>query len=280
MTAARLGPSPFRVFQYVCLAVIVVVADLPLVWIVFTAVKPDTEIVAYPPTLYPHELTFQNFTNLFAISDFGTYLANSAVVSLAATAATVVLGTLAAYSLSRFTLPGLRWVGELSLFAYMVPPILVLVPMAQLVNRLGLANDRTALVVLYTATLLPFALWTLRSYFHGLTVELEEAAMVDGCTRFGAFLRVVVPQALPGIIATAVFTFNAAWSEYLFSATLMTDPENLTLSPGLALLMDQTGVYSWGVLMAAAVIVVLPVVVLFAFVQKFLVGGVGQGAVK
>lgn len=272
--------KPFRMFQYLCLGVIVLIADIPLVWVVVSALKPDEEIAAYPPTLYPHDPTLANFRDLFTISDFGTYLANSALVAVAATALTVVLGTFAAYSLSRFTIPGLRWAGELSLFAYIVPPILVLVPTARLVASLGLANNLTALVVLYTAILLPFALWTLRSYFHGLTVELEEAAMVDGCTRFGAFRRVVIPQALPGIIATSVFTFNAAWSEYLFASTLMADPAQLTVSPGLALLMDQTGVYSWGVLMAAATVVVLPVIVLFVFAQKFLTGGMSEGAVK
>lgn len=104
--------------------------------------------------------------------------------------------------------------------------------------------------------------------------------MVDGCTRFGASVRVVLPQSVPGLIATAVFAFNAAWSEYLFASTLMAEPDKLTLSPGLSLLMDQTSVYSWGVLMAAALIVVAPVLVLFVLVQKFLVGGIGQGAVK
>ena len=186
----------------------------------------------------------------------------------------------AAYSFTRFRFRFLRGVGELSLFAYMVPPILVLVPIAQILTGLRLSNNLLALIVLYTATLLPFALWVLRSYFHGITVELEQAAMVDGCTRFGAFIRVVVPQAVPGLISTAVFTFNAAWSEYLFASTLMTSPKSLTLSPGLALLLDQTGVYSWGVLMAGSVIVVAPVVVLFVIAQKQLVGGLGEGAVK
>ncbi|NBE50711.1 carbohydrate ABC transporter permease [Streptomyces boluensis] len=265
---------------YLCLALVVAVADLPLLWIVLTALKPDAEIIAYPPSFWPGELTFDNFRTLFEISQFSAYLRNSLLVSVGATALTVLLGVCAAYALVRFRIPGLRWVGELSLFAYLVPPILVLVPVAQVVARFGLANNLGALVVLYTATLLPFALWTLRSYFHGLTVELEEAAMVDGCTRFGAFVRVVLPQAVPGVIATSVFTFNAAWSEYLFASTLLADPEKFTVSQGLSLLMDQTSVYSWGVLMAAALVIVTPVLVLFVLVQKFLVGGVGQGAVK
>lgn len=276
----RVRVGPFRVGQYGLLLVVLAVSDLPLLWIVLTAFKPDQEIVAFPPTIIPNEFTLENFQNLFLISPFASYLMNSLVVAVATTALTVVLGMFAAYSFTRFRFRFLRGLGELSLFAYMVPPILVLVPIAQILTGLRLSNNLLALVVLYTATLLPFALWVLRSYFHGITVELEQAAMVDGCTRFGAFMRVVVPQAVPGLISTAVFTFNAAWSEYLFASTLMTSPTSLTLSPGLALLLDQTGVYSWGVLMAGSVVVVAPVVVLFVIAQKQLVGGLGEGAVK
>lgn len=274
----RLGP--FRLGQYGLLLVVLAVSDLPLLWIVLTAFKPDHEIIAFPPTIVPEQFTLENFQNLFLISPFSSYLTNSLTVAVATTVLTVVLGMFAAYSFTRFRFRFLRGVGELSLFAYMVPPILVLVPIAQILTGLRLSNNLLALIVLYTATLLPFALWVLRSYFHGITVELEQAAMVDGCTRFGAFIRVVVPQAVPGLISTAVFTFNAAWSEYLFASTLMTSPTSLTLSPGLALLLDQTGVYSWGVLMAGSVIVVAPVVVLFIIAQKQLVGGLGEGAVK
>lgn len=274
----RLGP--FRLGQYGLLLVVLAVSTLPLLWIILTAFKPDQEIVAFPPTIIPTQFTLENFQNLFLISPFASYLANSLIVAVATTVLTVTLGMFAAYSFTRFRFRFLRGVGELSLFAYMVPPILVLVPIAQILTGLRLSNNLLALIILYTATLLPFALWVLRSYFHGITVELEQAAMVDGCTRFGAFLRVVVPQAVPGLISTAVFTFNAAWSEYLFASTLMSSPTSLTLSPGLALLLDQTGVYSWGVLMAGSVIVVMPVVILFIIAQKQLVGGLSEGAVK
>lgn len=271
---------PFRLFLHAMLVVVVVVADFPLAWILMTALKPDKEIALYPPTLFPSTFTLDNFENLFRISPFGSYLTNSIIVASGATILTVVLGTLAAYSFARFHYRFLNGVGELSLFAYMVPPILVLVPIAQVVTALGLANNLASLMVLYTATLLPFALWVLRSYFLGYTLDLEQAAMVDGCTQFGAFRRVVVPQAMPGLISTAVFTFNAAWSEYLFASTLMSTPKTLTLSPGLALLLNQTGVYSWGVLMAASVIVVMPVIFLFIIAQRQLVSGLGAGAVK
>jgi ABC-type glycerol-3-phosphate transport system permease component len=259
---------------------VVALTALPLVWMLLSSVKPDTENAAYPPTFFPRKLTFENYLVLFRVSDFGSYLRNSAILASTSTLATLTLATLTAYSMTRFSFPILRRLGELSLFVYMIPPILLLVPTARIVVGLGLADSLLAVAVVYTAHLLPFGLWILRSYFLGIPVELEQAAMVDGCTRFGAFWRVVLPQATPGIISTGIFTFNASWSEYLFGATLLTSGDKLTLSPGLSLLMDQTGVYSWGMLMAASVLVTLPVVVLFGIAQKQLVSGWGEGAIK
>lgn len=272
--------SPARVGQYALLILIVAGMIAPLVWMVLSSLKPDQEIIAYPPTVMPESVTLQHYRNLFSISDFGVYLRNSALVASTTTIATLAVGLTAAYALSRFTFRFLRGLGEISLFAYMVPPILLLVPIARIVSNLGLANNLGALILLYTATLLPFALWILRSYINGIAIDLEQAAMVDGATRFQAFRHVVVPQAVPGVISTGVFTFNAAWSEYLFASTLMTSPDKTTLSPGLTRLLDQTGVYSWGLLMAGSVLVVVPVIALFIVVQRQLVSGMGEGALK
>lgn len=269
-----------RVVLHLLLALVIIVTDAPLVWMILSSLKPDRETSAYPPTVLPKTYTIGNYRNLFEISQFGIYLRNSLLVASIVMVVTVVVGLTAAYALSRFRFWFLRGLGEVSLFAYMVPPILILVPITRIVTRMGLANNLTALVILYTATLLPFALWLLRSYFNGMLIDLEHAAMIDGCTRFGAFVRVVIPQAIPGVISTGVFTFNASWSEYLFASTLMTSPQRTTLSPGLALLFNQTGVYSWGLIMAGAVLITLPVIVLFIVAQRQLVSGFGEGAVK
>jgi len=266
--------------QYALLVFTVALTALPLLWMVLSSLKPDRETAAYPPTLWPRTFTLANYQTLFRVSDFGSYLQNSAFLATATTALTLVLATLAAYALTRFAFGFLRALGELSLLAYMVPPILLLVPIARIVTGAHMANSLPALVIVYTANMLPFGLWILRSYFEGISIELEHAAMVDGCTRFGAFYRVILPQALPGIISTGIFTFNAAWSEYLFASTLLNGGDRMTLSPGLALLMDQTGVYSWGMLMAAACLVTVPVIVLFVIAQKQLVSGWGEGALK
>jgi len=270
----------WRATQYALLGVVVAVMDAPLLWMVLSALKPDSENAAYPPTFVPRTWTMESFADLFRVSDFGVYLTNSLVLAASATAATLLLATLASYSLTRFRLRFVQLVGEVALFAYLIPPILLLVPIARLVAFAGLANDRAALLIIYTANMLPFGLWVLRAHFQGIAAELEEAAMIDGCSRFGAFVRVIIPQAVPGLISAGVFTFNASWSEYLYASTLLNSPDKLTLSPGLALLMDQTGVYSWGILMAGSVIMVVPVIVLFAIAQHQLVGGRAEGAVK
>lgn len=266
--------------QYALLALVVAVMDAPLLWMILSSLKPDTENAAYPPTFLPQTWTLQEYVNLFKVSDFGTYLGNSLFLAIGATAITLVLATLAGYALTRFRLPLIQPIGEIALVAYLIPPILLLVPIAHVVTVAGLANNRLALLIIYVANLLPFGLWVLRAHFQGIAADLEDAAMIDGCSRFGAFGRVVVPQAVPGLIAAGVFTFNAAWSEYLYASTLLNAPDKLTLSPGLALLMDQTGVYSWGVLMAGSAIMVVPLILFYAFVQRELVGGRGEGAIK
>ncbi|MGO1972687.1 MAG: carbohydrate ABC transporter permease [Propionibacteriaceae bacterium] len=272
--------TPLRGFQYVMMAVVLLFSAGPLLWVIINSIRPETEIAAYPPRLLPGELTGEHFISLFGLYGFGTYLANSFVVSTVATALALFFGTFAAYAMARFNFRLVRAIGELSLVAYLIPPILVLVPVTQILFGSGLGDNRAALAVLYTATLLPFALWILRPYFSGITVDIEEAAMIDRCTRFGAFIRVVLPQAVPGLVSTGIFTFNAAWSEYLFAATLMTTNSKLPANAAVFLLMGHMGTESWGLLMAAAVTIVAPVVVLFIFAQRWLISGLGDGAVK
>jgi multiple sugar transport system permease protein len=269
-----------RLVVYALLAVIVFINDFPMVWMALTALKRDAEIVTYPPSFLPIAPTFENFTRLFTIVPYGHYLLDSFVVATVSTIAVVSIGTVGAYSLVRFDFRLVRWVGEASLVAYMLPAILLLVPLSTIMYALHLDNNLLSLMLIYSTLLLPLGLWTLRSYFQGIARELEEAAMVDGCTRFGAFRRVVLPEAIPGMIACAIFTFNASWGEFLFASTLMTHPDVLTLSPGLLLMTNSSGVQTWGLLMAGSVVMILPLLVLFTFGQRYLVESWSEGAVR
>jgi ABC-type glycerol-3-phosphate transport system permease component len=285
-TAARasmailLRKISFRTFLYVMLIVVVGINDLPLAWMAITSIKPSNEIVIYPPGGLPNRPTFDNYVQLFTVSNFGHYMLNSAIVAGSTTVAVTVLGTFGAYALVRFNFASVRWLGEASLLAYMVPSILLLVPLLRIMYFLHLDDNLLSLVIIYTTLLLPFGLWTLRPYFQGVSIELEQAAMVDGCTRFGAFIRVVLPQGVPGVIASAIFTFNAAWGEYLFASTLLTTAKSLTLSPGLLMLFSSADIQGWGMLMAGCVFMTMPLVLLFIIFQRQLVEAWGEGAIK
>lgn len=276
----RLTRAIVRVVQYLLLFTVAAVSAFPLLWALINSVRPNSEIVAYPPKLIPREFTLEHVRALFELYDFQQYLWNSLFVSTGATFGALVLGTTAAYAMTRFDLPAVRAMSVLSLLAYMVPPILVLIPITQFLFSNGWGDNRVALTILYMGIFLPFTIWLLRSYFQGVGVEVEEAAMIDGCSKLGAFLRVVIPQAIPGIVSTGIFTFNATWSEYLFASSLMTTNSKLTANPAVFLLMGHMGTTSWGLLMSAAVIIVLPVLLLFFVAQRWVVSGISDGSVK
>lgn len=269
-----------RAVLFAALLLSVFVMAGPLLWMLISSFEPDTETAAYPPTLWPQHWTLDNYNNLLTLTQFGHWFLNSAIVSVASTALVVVLATMAAYAMSRFHFLGAEVVGRAALLSYMVPPILLVLPMALLISSVHLANSLWTISIVYAATLLAFGLWLLRSYFQGVEVETEQAALIDGATRFQAFYKVVVPQVTPGIISTTIFTFNAAWSEYLFASILLSSGSKMTLSPGISTFISQTSVYSWGVLMAAGVLMTIPVILIFIFFQRYLIAGWSAGAVK
>jgi multiple sugar transport system permease protein len=206
---------------------------------------------------------------------------NSTFAAGGAAILTIIVSSLAAYAITRFKYRVFEVLAGLGLVAYMLPSIVVVVPVVQIAQTLHGTDSIPAIIVLYTAYFVPFGLWLLRSYFAGIPIELEEAAMVDGATRFVGFVRVVLPQALPGIIATGIFTFSVAWNEYLYASVLLYSPQHQTLSAGLAVfLIGQLDSYSWGVLMAGGTLMTLPVILMFIFLQRHLVAGYGGGAVK
>jgi ABC-type glycerol-3-phosphate transport system permease component len=252
---------------------------LPFVWNLLSAFKSESELLRYPPTFFPVEWTLSNFTEFFEATQFQRAMLNSALVAAATTFIALFVAAPAAYALTRFRQRGFEWTARLFVYTYMIPNILLVVPIYQIFFRLGLGNTLHGLVIVYIAVVMPLTLWTLRSFFAGIPIELEEAAMTDGATRFQAFLRVVLPQATPGLIATGIIAMNVGWSEYLFGATLLTSPDNLTISPRLESFMGR-GLYNWGWLLAGAIAVTAPLILVAGFMQRHLVGGWGAGALK
>jgi multiple sugar transport system permease protein len=272
-TARRIAYSLFA------WAVVLAVA-FPLFWMVSTALKPQSELFAIPPTLLPEKPTLEHFAQLLFRSPFPTYFANSAVVATATTLVVIAIGTLGAHSLVRFRYPGREALAQLVLFTYLLPPVVLVIPLYLLMAKLGLVNSLASLVITYTSFALPFALWLLRSFMAAIPADLEAAAQMDGANRMQAFVDIVLPQALPGIISTALFTFILAWNEYLFALVLISKDTTKPLPTGVITMLTSAFTVEWSLLMAASVLMSVPLVICFAFLQKHLTAGFGAGGVK
>jgi ABC-type glycerol-3-phosphate transport system permease component len=246
---------------------------------VSTSFKPLQEIFVSPPSFLPDEFTLANFERLFAQTRFLTYFRNSIFVSLATVILTITIGSAGAYSLTRFRFYGREKIASLILFTYMFAPIMIVIPFYVLIKKIGLANTHIALIMAYTAFCLPFSLWLLRAFFQSIPLALEKAALIDGASRFQAVIYVVLPSALPGIIATSIFTFILAWNDYIFVRILITSDELKTLSVGIADLYNAT-VIDWGMIMAGIMLITVPILIFFVFVQRYLIAGWGAGAMK
>jgi len=254
-------------------------AVLPLLWMLSTSLKPPREVFATPPTLIPGAPTLENFARLVSDTAFLTYFRNSVAVAGLTVLLTIVVGAAGAYSLTRFAFPGREAVAKLILCTYMFAPIMIVIPIYILARRLGLVDTHTALVLSYSSFCLPFALWLLRAFFQSIPVELEEAARVDGAGRPRAVLYVVAPLALPGLIATAIFTFTLAWNDYIFTRILIASDELKTLPVGVQDLFA-AAVVDWGLVMAAGMLITIPALAFFMAVQRHLVAGWGSGGLK
>ncbi len=268
----------WRAFVYAAALGLAAQAVLPLAWMLSTSLKPPREVFATPPTLLPASPTLASFARLFAETAFLTYFRNSVVVAGLTVLLTMAVGTLGAYSLTRFRFPGRDLIAKLILCTYMFAPIMIVVPIYMLARRLQIVNSQTGLVLAYSSFCLPFALWLLRAYFQGIPIELEEAAQVDGAGRVRAVLWVVVPLALPGMVATSIFTFILAWNDYLFTRILIASDELKTLPVGVQDLFS-AAVVDWGLVMAAGVLITLPALAFFMAVQRHLVAGWGSGGI-
>ena len=260
-------------------AVLALWAAFPFFWMLSTSLKESSEVFASPPTLVPRHLTLGNFARLLTETNFATYFGNSLTVSFATVVLTLGVSAVGAYGLTRFRFPGRETVAGLILLTYMFAPIMIIIPFYILVKRLGLVNTHLALVLSYTTFCLPFCLWLLRAFFQSVPLELEEAALVDGAHRGRAVWHVVLPLALPGIIAAGIFTFILAWNDFLFALVLISSDELKTLPVGVNDLFNAT-IVDWGMIMAAGVMITLPTVGFFAGVQRYLIRGWGSGGLK
>jgi len=268
-----------KFLAYLFVVITLATMAFPLVWMVFSSFKTEREMLSYPPTFFPQEWSLKAYEALLQ-TDFNLWFRNSLLVSITATVTAVLISAFGAYALSRSRYRGVQWFSRVILFTYLMPTILLLIPIFRIVVQLQLSNSLVGLMVVYNSILLPYGLWTLRSYFAGIPHEIEEAAIIDGATRFQAFIKVVLPQALPGLISTALFAFNVCWNEYLFAVILIGSGKKWTLNPGIASLVGVLSDQSWTVVMAASTMATVPVILLFSILQRYWIAGWGGGAVK
>jgi multiple sugar transport system permease protein len=274
--SGTLGTALYTLFVWSLVALVA----FPLLWMILTSIKPQSELFQIPPVFLPAEPTLEHYRRLLTETPFPTYFRNSAIVAVGTTLLVVAVGTLGAHSLVRFSYPGRRLLAQTVLFTYLLPSVVLIIPLYMLMVWLGIANSLFSLVLAYTSFALPFALWLLRSFMASIPDDLEHAALVDGASRMGAFFDVILPQALPGIISTSLFTFILAWNEYLYALVLVNRDRLRPLTTGVINMLTSSFNIEWSLLMAASVMMSLPLIVIFAFLQKHLTKGFGAGGVK
>ena len=259
----------------------VVIAVFPIVWMAITAFKQDADLYRMDqfPFWFHHPPTLEHFERLFTQTYFGVQLLNTLLLASCVMAITMAAAVPAGYALARLRLPGAENLGIAIFATYLVPSIILFIPLARVVGALGLFDSWWALVVVYPGFTIPFCTWTMMGYFKTVPAEIEEAAWVDGCSRLGAIWRVMLPVSLPGFAITAVFAFSLAMQEYLYAVVYVAPRAEKVVTVGLATALIRGDIFYWGSLMAGGLLVGLPVALLYSFVlDHFIQGLTGASA--
>ena len=269
----------YDVVASIVVVIVVTFAIAPIVWTVLTSFKTEKEIVSASFVWLPKTLTFGNYVTLWRRSGYPHLLLNSAIVTLITVVLSLTIGTIAAYSISRYRFRGRNGLMIFYLIIRMFPFTLLLIPLFIILRNLGLFDTHFGLALTYTTFLLPLCVWMLKGFFDGIPPDLEEASRVDGSTRLGALIRIVLPLARPGIAATTVFIAIGSWNEYVWALLLTTANGARTWPVGLQLMVGEFQM-PWGVLSASGIISIIPIIIGFAIVQRALVSGLMAGGVK
>ena len=264
---------------YTVLIVLAIVVLFPFYWMIVTSFKGEDQMRSVVSMFWPKPFAIENYQQLLAKTEFAAWYGNSVFVAVASTLVATAVGTIVAYALARLKFRGRGFMASATLITYLVPPSILFIPLYKQMQGLGMANSLSGLIAAYPSFTVPFVTWLLMGYFESIPEELEEAAMIDGATRFGAFYRVVLPLSAPGVLAAGLYAFTQAWNEFLYALVFITDGRLRTLPVGLASFI--TGdVYGWGYLMSGAVLTTLPVIAAYIYLQKYMVEGLTAGSVK
>lgn len=258
---------------------IVLLVALPFWWVFTGSFKLPQEIIARTPTFFPHSFTLDHYIRLIARSAYATYVVNSLIVALCSTLFTLLIAVPAAYAFFRMEFPGRETIYRIILLAYAFPSIVVLIPLFGMLAKIGMIDTLPALMLVNVTFALPFSIWMLRSFFASVPKEIEEAAIMDGAGPVTLLRRVMIPLIAPGIASVGIFAFISSWTEYVFASVLIISDVKRTVPVGFSGIIGQYQI-DWGLLLAGAGLAVLPVIILFAFIGRWFVSGLTEGAVK
>lgn len=268
-----------RVLNFLGLSAILVIVLFPIIWMVFASIRPAAETLRSPPSWFPQEITFAAYGDLLSDSRQMGYFLNTYLIATSTAALSIILGALCAYGFSRFRIRGARFILLGILALQLLPNVSLLLPFFNLAQFLRIHDTYAALIIADTAFALPIAIWLLKGFFDTIPVALEEAALLDGCSRLQCLRYIVLPLALPGLIGTGIFTFLWAWNEFMFAVVLTSGPEVAPLTVRMSQFFSQYG-RDWNNIMALNVIASLPLLVAFIWLQRWVVAGMTAGAVK
>ncbi len=266
-------------FAYLFLFLVCLYNLVPFVWMGLTSLKTDKEAYSIPPTFWPEEPTSESYTQVLLWTNFPRYFLNSTIISLGTAVLSTLIGSLAGYGFSRFFFRGRATLIGIILASQMLPGVLLVGPYFKMLARFGLYNTYPGLILAFTSITLPFSTWMLKGFIDTVPEELDEAALIDGCSRLGAYLRVVLPVITPGMVATMIFAFLLAWGDLLWVLVLTSGEKMATVTLGLSRLVTQFRII-WPQLMAGSVVGALPPIILYLVLQNYLVEGLTAGAVK
>ncbi|MCR8633037.1 carbohydrate ABC transporter permease [Paenibacillus radicis (ex Xue et al. 2023)] len=251
---------------------------IPILWGISTSLKPDNMVYAQPPQWIPDPIDFSQYASILKNKMMMRYFLNSSIIAIGSTVFSLVIGIMAAYGFSRFKFPGRNTLLWSILFTQIFPRVVIIIPFYVTLRNLNLLGTYTGLILVYLIVVLPISVWLLKGFIDKIPYEMEEAAVIDGCSIFALLWRIVIPMTFPAIAAVAMYSFILAWNEFLF-ALIFSSAETRPVSVGLAFFIDEQGV-RWGQLMAASILMSIPAIIIFSLAQKLLVRGLSEGAVK
>ncbi|QLB13410.1 carbohydrate ABC transporter membrane protein 2 (CUT1 family) [Bisgaardia hudsonensis] len=267
------------IISHIFLITTTIIAIFPLVWIFISSIKGKGELTSEPTRFFPKSFTLDYFEHVIYDLNFIVNIKNSLFISLITTTIAIAISSMAAYGIVRF-FPKLGSImSKLLVTTYIFPPILLAIPYSIAMAKVGLTNTTTGLIVVYLSFSVPYAVWLLVGFFKTVPVEIEEAAKIDGANKFTVFFKIVLPLVSPGIVATAIYTFINAWNEFLYALILVNDTSKMTVAVALRSL-NGAEILDWGDMMAASVLVVIPSVIFFCFIQNKIAAGLSEGSVK